>query len=230
MKRNLILATIAATTFAAVPAMAQTSVHTGATLHAHYNKSNPAPSITSYSPARGEVGTMVTVRGKNFATGTTIKLGNKIVKPQYVSANTLRFRIPSGGVDGTISVKVPRRNAWYRVGKFNVLFPAPKPAPGYSSAVYKRAFLASAKVKRENAYHNRQISSLRSMRTMATRHGFRDLVLCVNRSIKQENSRHSLALAKLDREFRVAWNQKYRRPAPTKATWSARAKLSFSLR
>ena len=224
MKRHTFLAAMAITSFVAVPAMAHTPIRD----HRAKLKVRPAqvvPTITSYGPAKGAPGTVVTVRGKNFAGGTQIKLGNTIITPHYVTSQVIKFRIPKNGIDGALSLKSPRLARWYRVGSFNVI----KPKPAYSETRFKRAFVASAGVKAENDYHSQQIQRYKRLLKLSIAYQFTDLTYHINRSIKIENQRHRAEMAKLEREFRAAWNNRYRRPAPKKSTWSAKATYSLNL-
>lgn len=255
MKRSLIFATLAATTLAAAPAMANNNVHTSATLLASYDNAEYAPTISKFGPARAGAGAVVVIRGTKFAKGTKIRIGNRLVKPYWVSPTMIKLKVPKNAADGTISIKVPKVSRWFRVGQFDYVPPPPpkrkratkiktyKKNSRYSkqrqAERYRRKFMATAKVKAEIKFHNRQVTRLRQMINTATRYGFPQLVTCAKQELRTENLRHRRAMTKLDRAFRIVWNKRYRkprvtkRPAKKKTTWSwfasATAKLNISL-
>ena len=64
----------------------------------------PAPTLTSFSPATGGIGTGVTITGTNF-TGTTSVKFNGVAAPYIVTtATTIATTVPSGATTGPISV------------------------------------------------------------------------------------------------------------------------------
>jgi hypothetical protein len=65
----------------------------------------PAPSITSFSPASGPVGTEVTISGSNFSGATGVKFNGTPATTFFVDSNTsIRANAPSGSTTGKISV------------------------------------------------------------------------------------------------------------------------------
>ncbi len=67
-----------------------------------------APTITSFTPATGPVGTTVTVTGTNFtgATGATLN-GVAVANFMFMSATSVMFDVPAGATTGTIAVTTP---------------------------------------------------------------------------------------------------------------------------
>lgn len=67
-------------------------------------KAPPLPSITSFTPTSGSVGTTVTVSGANFTPGTAVRLNGKAVAAKIVSRTQLTFKVPNGVTSGKVSV------------------------------------------------------------------------------------------------------------------------------
>lgn len=64
------------------------------------------PTISSFSPASGTVGTQITITGSNFGPGTTVKFQSGVVASVNVlTSNTLVATVPAGAVDGPIRVE-----------------------------------------------------------------------------------------------------------------------------
>jgi hypothetical protein len=68
----------------------------------------PAPTISSFSPNHGSVGTRVTINGSNF-TGATRVAFNGTVAPSFTvsSASQISVTVPSGATTGKIAVTTP---------------------------------------------------------------------------------------------------------------------------
>ena len=68
----------------------------------------PAPTITSFTPASGPVGTTVTVTGTNFAgaTGATLN-GTAVSGFMMMSVTSVMFNVPAGATTGLIAVTTP---------------------------------------------------------------------------------------------------------------------------
>ena len=63
------------------------------------------PTVTSFSPTSGPVGTNVTITGTNFSAGTTVKFfNNKTAVVNVLTSNTLIATVPAGAVTGPIKV------------------------------------------------------------------------------------------------------------------------------
>jgi hypothetical protein len=63
------------------------------------------PTVTSFSPTSGPVGTNVTITGANFNSGTGVKFfNNKTATVTLITANTLIAKVPVGAVTGPIKV------------------------------------------------------------------------------------------------------------------------------
>jgi hypothetical protein len=81
-------------------------------LHMHNGDGNRAdviafrrPTITSFSPTSGKVGTQVTITGSNFGPGTVVKFFvNKTAATNVLTSNTLVATVPAGAVTGPITV------------------------------------------------------------------------------------------------------------------------------
>lgn len=66
------------------------------------------PTITSFSPTRGSVGTFVTITGTGFTGATSVKFNGKNATLWFVSSATrVLARVPTGATTGPISVTTP---------------------------------------------------------------------------------------------------------------------------
>jgi mono/diheme cytochrome c family protein len=74
----------------------------------------PAPTITSFSPANGAVGTTVTITGTNFSTivaDNTVKFNGTTATVSAASATSLTVAVPTGATTGSITVAVGGKTA-----------------------------------------------------------------------------------------------------------------------
>ena len=66
------------------------------------------PTVSSFSPASGDTGDLVTINGKNFVPRATVKFATKTsALVTFVSPTQLKAVVPSGAVAGKISVVTP---------------------------------------------------------------------------------------------------------------------------
>ena len=68
-----------------------------------------APTITSFSPQSGPVGTVITINGTNFSTTAaenTVKIGNAVATVSNPTATKLSATVPEGAVTGKVTVTV----------------------------------------------------------------------------------------------------------------------------
>jgi spore coat protein U-like protein len=66
------------------------------------------PSITSFTPANGPVGTQVVITGMSLSQATAVKFGTVAATAFTVNSNTqITVTVPSGAVTGKISVTTP---------------------------------------------------------------------------------------------------------------------------
>jgi photosystem II stability/assembly factor-like uncharacterized protein len=86
-----------------------------------------APTISSFAPVSGAIGTPITITGTNFSTISA----NNIVKFNGVqatvissTASTITAAVPSGAISGTISVAIAGQTA-FSTTNFTVLLPSP---------------------------------------------------------------------------------------------------------
>jgi hypothetical protein len=72
-----------------------------------FTYSTPAPTISSFTPSSGNVGTLVTITGTNFNVVTAVNFGG-IASTAYtiISGTSITAAVPAGGT-GTISVTTP---------------------------------------------------------------------------------------------------------------------------
>jgi len=82
------------------------------------------PTITSFSPTSGPVGTNVTITGTNFTGTTGVKFAGTSASFTVASDTTLTAGVPSGALTGTISVTAPGGTAT-SANTFTVTPPAP---------------------------------------------------------------------------------------------------------
>src|SRR5205823_4141799 len=68
----------------------------------------PAPTVTSFTPARGPVTTSVTISGTNFTGASDVQFnGTSAVTFTVNSATSIAATVPSGATSGHISVTTP---------------------------------------------------------------------------------------------------------------------------
>ncbi len=68
----------------------------------------PAPTITSLTPASGQIGTPVTITGTNFTGATAVKFnGNSVTSFHVVSATSITTTVPAGETTGKVAVTTP---------------------------------------------------------------------------------------------------------------------------
>ncbi|GAA4353623.1 hypothetical protein GCM10023185_14450 [Hymenobacter saemangeumensis] len=67
----------------------------------------PAPTITSFTPASGNVGATVTITGTNLTGATSVTLGGVAAMFTVVNGTTITFTVPTGATTGAISVTTP---------------------------------------------------------------------------------------------------------------------------
>lgn len=83
------------------------------------------PTITSFSPSSGLVGTTVTVAGTDLTGATAVTLnGQAVLSYAVLSSTALTFSVPPGATSGPISITTPRGTATSTTS-FTVLNPAP---------------------------------------------------------------------------------------------------------
>src|SRR5262249_44291142 len=83
-----------------------------------------APTISSFSPASGPVGTNVTVTGTGFTGTTSVRFGGTSAAFTVGSDTSLATTVPIGAATGTISVTAPGGTAT-SANAFTVTPPAP---------------------------------------------------------------------------------------------------------
>lgn len=85
----------------------------------------PAPTITSFTPTSGVIGTVVTIDGTNLG-GTTLVKFNGVAATTFsvVSATRVTAKVPTGATTGKVSVTTPSGTAT-STGNFTVTGPAP---------------------------------------------------------------------------------------------------------
>jgi hypothetical protein len=84
----------------------------------------PVPTITSFSPASGPVGTKVTITGTGFTGTTAVKFAGTNASFAVVSDTSLTATVPSSATSGTIAVTAPGGTATSATA-FTVTPPAP---------------------------------------------------------------------------------------------------------
>jgi hypothetical protein len=101
-----------------------------------------APTITSFTPSNGVVGTTVTITGTNFdplATNNTVKFNGTTATISSASATSLTVTVPTGATTGTITVTTPGGTA--TSGSSFTVDSATPPDPPVVSASGGSAFL-----------------------------------------------------------------------------------------
>jgi hypothetical protein len=116
MRRNALLATLAASALIATSASAQ-QVRT----RDHRKKAPPAaaaPDIKGFGPARGPAGTVVTIRGNDLPDAASIVIGGKRISVK--SANgTISFEVPDLE-PGKYDIDMRANRNVYKIGEFNL--------------------------------------------------------------------------------------------------------------
>jgi len=71
------------------------------------------PTVTSFTPASGQVGTLVTLNGTNLGTATAVTFGNvNVTAPlTVVSPTSIKVTVPAGALTGRIAVTNPAAGA-----------------------------------------------------------------------------------------------------------------------
>jgi hypothetical protein len=86
---------------------------------------NNTPTVTSFSPASGAVGTSVTVNGTNLTGATSVSFnGTAATTYQVVSATQITANVPAGATSGKISVVTPNGTA-SSASSFSITVAAP---------------------------------------------------------------------------------------------------------
>src|SRR6185295_13985558 len=65
------------------------------------------PTITSFSPTSGPVGTAVTINGTNFTGATAVRFNGTLASFTIVSATVINTTVPAGATTGRITVTTP---------------------------------------------------------------------------------------------------------------------------
>lgn len=71
----------------------------------------PAPTITSFSPPSGPVGTKVTITGTNLSGATKVTFNGTAAIIKSDTATTIVVHVPTGATTGKIKVKTPSGTA-----------------------------------------------------------------------------------------------------------------------
>lgn len=66
-----------------------------------------APTLTSFTPASGGIGTTVTLTGTNFTNASSVKIGGVSASYTVTNATTIALVVPANAVSGTIQVVAP---------------------------------------------------------------------------------------------------------------------------
>ncbi|MBF0552231.1 MAG: IPT/TIG domain-containing protein, partial [Deltaproteobacteria bacterium] len=71
----------------------------------------PAPTIISFAPTSGGIGTTVTITGTNFTGATGVSFGGAAVRSFTVDSATQIRAVLGTGATGTVSVSTPQGSA-----------------------------------------------------------------------------------------------------------------------
>jgi hypothetical protein len=91
--------TVTATTFAPGPPSASSNAVTPTP--------GQPPTITSFSPKSGPVGTVVTIKGTNLSGATKVTFNGKAATITSDTATKIKVKVPSGATTGKIQVTTP---------------------------------------------------------------------------------------------------------------------------
>src|SRR5207245_1365405 len=67
----------------------------------------PAPTIASFTPTNGPVGTGVTISGTNFTGASAVRFNGSAASFSVTSATTIPATVPAGATTGPVSVTTP---------------------------------------------------------------------------------------------------------------------------
>jgi hypothetical protein len=99
----------------------------GLSLSVNFTVLTPAPTLLSFAPASGPVGTSVTITGTNLTGTTAVTLnGAPVAAYAVVDAVTLTFTVPVGATSGLVAVTTPGGTATSATA-FNVIVLSPVP-------------------------------------------------------------------------------------------------------
>lgn len=149
--------------------------------------------ISSYAPQKGKAGTAVTIRGKNFAPGTMVLVGDKQVKPTVLKDTKITFRIPKGST-GTESVRlqVPNSRRLFVVGGFEVA--------NFDAVAERKRREAERKRAAEERWKQRQKELAKSAKERRERLAKREAELRESRERRRQER-----LAEIRARFRAAF-------------------------
>jgi hypothetical protein len=82
-----------------------------ATTSTSFGVVSTAPTLSSFSPSSGRVGTTVTLTGTNLTGATAVKFNGTAAVFTVVSANKITATVPKGATSGSISVTTPSGTA-----------------------------------------------------------------------------------------------------------------------
>ena len=89
-------------TVSAVDAAGNAATHT-----ISYSVATPAPTIATFAPASGSIGTVITVGGTDFTGATAVTLNDIAAAFTVISATQITATVPAGATSGTIKVTTP---------------------------------------------------------------------------------------------------------------------------
>ena len=136
------------------------AVQGGTSTPVNFTVTTPAPTLVSFTPAQGLVGTTVTVTGTALTGASTVTLNGVSVRDfTVVNDATLAFLVPANATSGLVAVTTPGGTAT-SASAFTVLQPNPLPAltgltpnsvvagsPGFSLTVSGTGFVAGSVVQ-----------------------------------------------------------------------------------
>ena len=82
----------------------------------------PPPSISSFSPASGTIGTVVTILGQHFSRSTAVRVGTLRMPFAAVSASRIVATVPNGSATGSVTVTTLEGSAT-SVDSFTLIHP-----------------------------------------------------------------------------------------------------------
>lgn len=106
-----------------------------ATSSSSFTVTVPPPSISSFAPTSGPVGTTVTITGNTFSGASSVTFnGAAATSFTFVSSTTIASTVPVGATSGPISVTTPGGTAT-SAGSFTVTAPLPPEITSFSPKV-----------------------------------------------------------------------------------------------
>jgi hypothetical protein len=106
------------------------------------------PTVSSYWPVKGKIGSRITIRGRNFPGDTSVLWGGTQINGARVTPDEITVMVPPGATSGTLSLRTGGRRELL-IGNYEV-------AADYDAAAEEARLAEEARKKAERAWAERQ--------------------------------------------------------------------------